>query len=288
MYQPVDLGPGSLLWRWAGDGRIGFLGGTIGLLQLLHPAIGAGVTEHSDFFNDPFDRIARSLPNILGVIYDGPDAEATGRKVRDFHRDIKGIDAAGRRYHALDPATYWWAHATFQFMAEQVAERFDAHRLTTAERDQLYLEGVEWYRRYGVSDRAVPPDYAAFRVEWDRVCTEVLEMNAAAEWVLESLHAARALPGPSLPAIGQAMLRFWPARRFGMHGARLVSVGGLPSSVRKRFGIPWSRQDAIELALLERTVRRTWPLMPASVRWHPRARAGHRRVREQSRARMAA
>jgi uncharacterized protein (DUF2236 family) len=36
-----------------GDTRIGFLGASIGLLQLLHPAIGAGVLEHSDFFGDP-------------------------------------------------------------------------------------------------------------------------------------------------------------------------------------------------------------------------------------------
>ena len=288
MYRPVDIGPGSLLWRWAGDARIGFLGGTIGLLQLLHPAIGAGVTEHSDFFNDPFDRIARSLPNILGVIYDGPQGEATGKKVRDFHRDIKGVDAAGRRYHALDPATYWWAHATFQFMAEQVAERFDSHWLTMAEREQLYREGVEWYRRYGVSDRVVPSDYPAFRVEWDRVCNEVLEMNAAAAWVLESLHSTRTLPGPSLPAIGKAVLRFAPTRRFGMHGARLVTVGGLPRVVRKRFDIPWSRQDAIELALLERTVQRAWPLVPPPLRYHPRARAGHRRARQQPRTPVAA
>ena len=117
MAEPVQLGPDSLLWRWAGDNRIGLMGGPIGILQLLHPAIGAGVSEHSDFFRDPFDRIFRSLPRILGVVYDGPRADATGHKVRDFHRDIKGVDAAGRRYHALDPDTYWRAHATFQFMA---------------------------------------------------------------------------------------------------------------------------------------------------------------------------
>lgn len=28
----IELGPESLLWRWAGDGRIAYLGGTIGHL----------------------------------------------------------------------------------------------------------------------------------------------------------------------------------------------------------------------------------------------------------------
>ncbi|MDQ3294688.1 MAG: oxygenase MpaB family protein, partial [Actinomycetota bacterium] len=112
------LGPDSLLWRWAGDTRIAFLGGTIGLLQLMHPAIGAGVLQHSNFFEDPIDRVFRSLPRILGAVYDGPAATDTGLDVRDAHRDIRGVDGSGQRYHALDPATFWWAHATFQFMAE--------------------------------------------------------------------------------------------------------------------------------------------------------------------------
>ena len=279
MYQDeVELGPGSLLWRWAGDMRIGFLGGTIGLLQLMHPAIGAGVLEHSDFFHDPFDRVFRSLPAILGAVYDA-DAAGTGHDVRDYHRDIKGVDARGRRYHALDPATYWWAHATFQFMAEQVVDRFDAHRLTAVEREQLYQEGVEWFRRYGVSERAVPADRGAFQLEWDRVCREDLELNDAASWVLESLHGSRRLPSPSLPSLTRAVLRFPPTRRLGMHGVRIVTIGGLPRTVRKRFDIPWSRTDARELAVLETTIQRTWPVVPWSLRWHPRARAGWSQAR---------
>jgi uncharacterized protein (DUF2236 family) len=140
----IELGPDSLLWRWAGASRIAYLGGTIGLLQTMHPAIGAALIEHSNFFEDPVDRVFRSLPNILGVVYD-EDAEATGRWVRGMHRSIKGEDDGnGNRYHALDPETFWWAHGTFQFMAEQVADRFDRHNLTPEEREQLYQEGVEW------------------------------------------------------------------------------------------------------------------------------------------------
>ena len=113
------------------------MGGTIGLLQLMHPAIGAGVLDHSDFFGDPYGRVARSLPRILGTIYDGPSAESTGKEVRSFHKSIGGLDGSGTRYHALDPATFWWAHATFQFMAEQVGDRFDTHRITEDEREEL-------------------------------------------------------------------------------------------------------------------------------------------------------
>ncbi len=155
---PRAVGPGSLLWRYAGDQRLGFVGLSTGMLQLMHPAIGAGVAEHSAFFTEPWQRIQRSMPEILGVIYD-VEPEATGRRVRDFHRTIKGTDHRGRRYRALAPETFWYAHATFQWAVETLIDRFDRRRLTDADRDELYLDGVEWYRRYAVSMRPVPPDH---------------------------------------------------------------------------------------------------------------------------------
>ena len=35
-------------------------------------------------------------------------------------------------------------------------------RLTQAEKEPIYLESKTWYRRYGVSDRPMPADYAEF------------------------------------------------------------------------------------------------------------------------------
>ena len=283
----MELGPESLLWRWAGDLRIGMLGGSIGLLQLMHPAIGQGVLDHSDFFRDPFDRIFRSLPPILGAVYDGPAAEHTGHAVRDYHRDIKGVDAGGRRYHALEPPTFWWAHATFQFMAEQVVDRFDDYRLTPPEREQLYAEGVEWYRRYGVSDRRVPADRAAFQREWDTTCDRVLERTEALEFALDVMSRAKRLPLPGPLAPVDPLLRIPLVRKLAFMPVRIVTIGGLPARVRERFDIPWSRADQLELDAIELAVRKAWPLVPDRLRWHPRAGAGWRRARD-SRHRSAA
>jgi uncharacterized protein (DUF2236 family) len=286
----VELGPDSLLWRWAGDTRIAFMGATIGLLQLMHPAIGAGVLEHSDFFGDPYGRVFRSLPRILGAVYDGPAAVATGREVRDFHRTIKGVDPEGRHYHALDPETFWWAHATFQYMAEQVADRFDGHRLTPREREQLYQEGIEWYRRYGVSDRSVPSTRAAFQEKWDHYCADVLEPNRAADWVLDTLRHSTLSAEPLLPphlSVLRPLTRVEPVRLSVFRVVRLSAFGGLPPVVRERFDIPWSGVDATALRGLELAVRRTWPLLPASVRWQPRAHEGWHRVRVERTAKAA-
>jgi uncharacterized protein (DUF2236 family) len=274
----VALGPESLLWRYAGDTRIGLLGATIGLLQLAYPPLGRGVIEHSDFFDDPMDRVVRSLPRILGAVYDD-DGAATGIEVRDFHRDIKGRLPDGERYHALDPGTFWWAHATFQFMAEQVVDRFDHHRLTRGEREQLYQEGVEWYRRYGVSERVVPPTRAAFQEEWDRICADELEMNDAVAFVLKMVDVKVVPPprDPGIPGWLRPVLASLPVRFTMARVSKLAAIGGLPPVVRERFDLRWSRRDALDLALLEQAVATTWRLLPPTFRWQPRALEGWQR-----------
>ena len=56
------FGPGSMAWRIDGEALI-LAGGTAALLmQLAHPAVAAGVAQHSDFRADPFARLRRTLP----------------------------------------------------------------------------------------------------------------------------------------------------------------------------------------------------------------------------------
>jgi hypothetical protein len=130
----APLGPDSLTWRYLGDARNLLLAGRAGVLQTMHPAIDAGVRQHSDFFVNPLNRIIRSAGPILGVVYD-EDWQATGHTVRDFHRPIKGTMRDGRRYAALDPDTYFWAHATF-FEAQIATQQLFGTPLTAAERSR--------------------------------------------------------------------------------------------------------------------------------------------------------
>lgn len=279
----VALGPGSLTWRWAGDMRIAFEGGTAGLLQTMHPAIGYALIEHSDFFSDPVDRVFRSLPGILGTVYDGAGAEATGKRVRDQHRDIKGIRPDGSRYHALHPQTYWWAHATFQRMVQRVAEHWDTHRLTDAERDRLHREGGEWYRRYGMGDAVLPRDRAEFDAQWVHYCDRVLQPNPASDYLIGFINRI-AIPDmssspffpapPALRPIANRVLPAWPVRALLAPPMRLVIFGGLPAGVRDRFKISWSGNDERAYTAVRAAIRTAWPYVPASLRWHYTARTG--------------
>lgn len=273
---PIELGPRSLLWRWAGDHRLGASGLSAGILQLMHPGLGAGVVDHSAFFTDPWDRIVRSIPEIIGVIYD-EHPEVTGHRVRDYHLRIKGVDPQGRPYSALAPETFWWAHATFQYAVEAVVDRFDATRLDSLRREQLYREGIEWYRRYGVSMKPVPPTRSAWGERWDHYCTDVLEMTVAAERAVDMALNEKADQMPGFPEWSRIL-----QRELLTPILRLTAIGGLPPVVRQRFGIPWGAVESAELKVLEGAIREFWRFLPVRHRFAPRAADGWRR---ESRAR---
>src|SRR5438270_4842868 len=96
--------PGSLTWARAGDARLLICAGYALLLQVSHPTVGAGVSEHSQFRRDPWGRLLRTLDYSYTMVYGGPPAAAEmGRRIRSFHGQISGRRADGRRYHALEP-----------------------------------------------------------------------------------------------------------------------------------------------------------------------------------------
>src|ERR1044072_1062701 len=64
--------PGSVTWRYAGDARLIATGAYAILLQVGHPAVGAGVSEHSEFRADPWGRLLRTLDYTYTMSYGGP------------------------------------------------------------------------------------------------------------------------------------------------------------------------------------------------------------------------
>jgi uncharacterized protein (DUF2236 family) len=250
-----------LVGRWAGS------------VQNMHPALGAGVEQHSQFFDERWERLFRSLYPIAGVVYDGPDAARTARAVRDYHLGIKGTDCQGRPYHALDPDTFFWAHATFVMVPVLVCQYF-GRPLTEDQKEQLYVESLQWYRLYGVSDRPAPADWHGFCAYFDRMCAEVLEDNWAARAVLDLRRIGKPPVLSWLPDAVWRVIRVPVARSFVW-----LTVGLYPPAVRARLGYHWSRRSALALWLLGRAVAVGWHLVPLDRRYHPRARAAWQRAR---------
>jgi uncharacterized protein (DUF2236 family) len=262
----APLGPGSLTWRLLGDSRGTLLAVRAAVLQVMHPAIAAGLRDHSDFFENPIGRLARSAGPILGVVYD-EDPAATGAWVRDQHPEIRGRDREGRAYHALDPATYYWAHATF-FEAQIATQELFGTPLSRAEKERLYAESVTWYARYGLTMRPVPADYSAFERYWHRTFEEVLEPTSLAR---AAVRAGGRLPRPSerMPA------PLWAAAApLAARSGPWLARATLPAEARALLGIEPSAAERAELRALQHLVRGCWPLVPRRLRMLPRARRG--------------
>ena len=249
---PQPLGPDSLTWKYFGDWRGMLQGPWAGSMQNMHPQLGAAVEQHSIFFMERMPRLFRSLYPIGGVVFDGDRAPMTGAEVRDYHIGIKGVDDQGRRYSALNPDVFYWAHATFFMGTILAAERFGGG-LTEDQKRQLFDEHITWYRMYGMSMRPVPKTWEDFQVYWDHMCRNVLENNWAAREVLDlstmPKHPSLAVDsGPAVAAASEGHgtvlglrhrrpLRPAGARADGLH---LVAPPGVAAPPVRRHRSTWS------------------------------------------------
>ena len=170
---PAPLGPDSLTWKYFGRWTGMLQGPWAGSMQNMHPQLGAAVKDHSIFFMERMPRLYRSVYPIGGVVFDGDRAPKTGAQVRDYHIGIKGVDEQGRRYSALNPDVFYWAHATF-FKSTMLAAEWLGGGLTEAKRRQLFDEHITWYRMYGMSMRPVPNTWEEFQEYWDHMCNNCL------------------------------------------------------------------------------------------------------------------
>jgi uncharacterized protein (DUF2236 family) len=262
-----------MTWKYFGDRRGLFFGVWIGVLQNMHPQLAAGVEQHSTFLDERWERALRSFYPVLGVVYDGPRARETARQVVGYHHGVKGIDARGHRYHALNRDPFYWAHATFVMANLVISDRFGTP-FTDEQKDRLCQEAIQWYRLYGLPTHGLPADWAGFRSYWDNTCANILEDCRAARDVLDIAHIAK-------PPIFALMPR-WLWRTLWIPTSYFLSwttVGLLPTPVRERLGLPWSDRDAWLLRLLGKAVAMIFNLIPFDLRYHPRARAGWRRER---------
>ncbi|GLE58567.1 hypothetical protein NJBCHELONAE_38770 [Mycobacteroides chelonae] len=264
----VPLGPESLTWKYFGDWRGVLQGPYAGSMQNMHPQLGAAVEQHSLFFRERWQRLLRSLYPIGGVVFDGDRAPMTGAEVRDYHINIKGVDDQGRRYSALNPDVFYWAHATF-FMGTIVVADWLSGGIGEAEKRQLFDEHITWYRMYGMSMRPVPKTWEDFQEYWDHMCTNVLEDNKATRDVLDL--STLAVP-PFAPWIPEGLWRF--QRRLVAPMFVWLTVGLYHPAVRERFGYTWSARDEWWHRKFGQAVNVLFKFVPERKRRHPRARAG--------------
>ncbi|MGW0119359.1 oxygenase MpaB family protein [Streptomyces sp. NPDC003327] len=270
-HDPAPPPVGGVLWTVAGDVRGLLMLPAALTMQVAHPAIGAGVDDHSVFRTDPWGRGERSLRSLQLWVYGGAAAAEEGRRLRKLHRDIRGTDAHGRRYHALNPAYYSWVHATgFPVYAHGLGLLY--RPLTEAQLRQLYAEWLRVGRVLGIHDRDMPRTIEEFWPYYRRVLAEELEATVV---VRELLDTDAPVPAPDRGprALRLALRLLWPVlRRPFLRARAFLTVGLMPPDARAAIGLEWTEDQERRLHRFARVVRAVVPVLPERLRFLPLAR----------------
>lgn len=134
--------PDSVAWRVNGDVVTMMIGGVSGLLlQMLHPAVLAGVWDHSDFRSDMHGRLRRTAKFIAVTTYDHADAgRAALDRVNRIHARLGGTLPDGSPYHVTDPALLAWVHVTETISFLDAWIRYAEPTMPMAEQDAYFDE----------------------------------------------------------------------------------------------------------------------------------------------------
>lgn len=249
----------AVMWRNSGDLRTSVLSVRALLMQVAYPMVGAGVGEHSVYKTDPWGRLWRSLNSLMTQIYGSERAVAEGRRLQELHRGIKGVDAQGRRYSALNPEAFYWVHATVLEAALIFQEKFD-RPLSTSELDLMYDEWRRVGLMLGVGEQELPADIDGFWTRYHQISAK-LENNPVVQDVLHK--------GPKRPFWLPLTQRWFDAlNRPAMKLQRDITTWTLPADLREKFGLAQlTRSERRRLERLAALTRFLGRILPDLVRF---------------------
>lgn len=237
--------PESVIRRLGNTPITPFLGGGAAvLLQVAHPLVAAGIAEHSGFDRDLWRRLLRTLRALYLITYGTKaEAERAGAAVRAVHRHVRGRtrERLGRfpartSYSASDPALMLWVHGTLVESSLRAYNRF-ATKLTPLEEERYYREMSVVAKIFGTPEAVIPRSLREFReyfhaeIETGDICVT----RPAREIAAVILDAPLPIP-----------------LRLLVPAHRLATARLLPASLRRDYGLGWSRFHELALPLAAR------------------------------------
>src|SRR5437763_6926244 len=132
------FGPGSLTWRVNREGVLLLGGGRALVLQVAHPLVAAGVAQHSNYREDPWGRLYRTLDIVTTIVFGtSEESEEAAARLHRVHSRVTGVADDGTAYEANDPDLLMWVHAPLVDTSLLVYTTY-VGTLTQAEREAYY------------------------------------------------------------------------------------------------------------------------------------------------------
>lgn len=270
----LRAGPGSVTWKVNRE-VIAVAGwGRAILLQLAHPAVAAGVHDHSCFrgsLRASLRRLRSTVDAMLAMTFgDREQMIAAAARINTIHDRVRGSVRDGGRqpYSAHDPGLQRWVHVTLLESIQLTYERL-VEPLSVRERDRYCSEAAIMEPLLGMPAGSLPRTSA----QLDACIQEMLAGGQLAVTDTSRALARAVLYPPNWYLV-------WPVFR----PMQLLTIGGLPPAVREAYGFEWRASDARALGrwtALLRTLRRLLPRWarewPSARRRRDAARGGARR-----------
>lgn len=263
------FGPESVTWRVNREGVLLLGGGAAIIMQVAHPLVGAGVAEHSNYREDPWGRLYRTLDITTSVVFGSTEqAHEASERLRDVHTRVHGLTKepggrypVGTKYSANDPTLAMWVHATLVDTAMQVYTAY-VRPLAHAEKVRYYEEQRLLGEMFGVPLAEQPATLGEFYEYFDHMVATELAVTSALVDVVD------ATMRPELPFVARPLVE----------GINLATVSLLPRRLRDELGLEWG-PNRRRLAVASRAViRRALPVLPRLLREFPPARSADRRA----------
>jgi uncharacterized protein (DUF2236 family) len=257
----------SMLRRVHREMAVAFSGPRALLMQAAHPVAFEGFFAHSGALDEPYERLRRTA-RVMNTIAFGPRAEAdrATRRVRAMHGRVRGElhkpagrFPAGTPFAADDPELLLWVLATLVDSALVVYERY-VGSLTTAERDAYWQDYRVVGGLFGLRDGEMPVDIRDFDDYMrDMLDGPDLHVTSAARKL-----AVKIVLQPPVPLHRRPVLEL----------VNFVTVGLLPASLRRQYGLSWDPLRALMLrGGAEYAKRVLVPLAPGRLRFVASARS---------------
>ena len=248
------FGPESITWRVHADPILLISAPRALLLQALHPRAIGGVMQNSDFKNDPWGRLNRTISYVATVVYGTTaQAEAAGRRVRAIHAAMIATDPdSGEEFRLDEPDLLRWVHVTEVDSFVTTAQRAGLG-LTAEEVDRYYTEQRRAAALVGLDPESVPGTAAEVTAYYAAMRPQLRTTPGAME-------VLRFLVSPPMPyGLGLTPVRFawWSFSALG--------VSLLPRWARRLYRMPGLPTTDLSATASAYTVRRVMQVLPRRV-----------------------
>lgn len=216
------------------------------VMEVAHRSVGAAVSDHSHFQQQPLHRLWATSDAALRLVFgDGDEPMGAARQIYRFHDHINGAAAAGA-YTAHDASLLLWVWATLVDNCDLAYSRW-VRPYQPGEPESFYQDMCAFARFFGIPAGMIPPDRPAF-----------------AQYLAGMLDGDELGTSATSARVVRDVLWFrrWFLAPSAMSALRILAIGTLDPRLAERLGLWLTADERRRFAKLDGLLRRHYGRLP--------------------------